>query len=219
MRIFGMMRAARLIAGLTLAVALAVGTACERVRPVRTLPSWVRGIYVPMVVNKSYEPGLEEEATRLIQEAFLFDGRLDIVPKDQADLILVADIVDWREQASGSTGDKVTTDHEVEVKVNLSLFEPFNRDTPIAVLPQVAFSRDTKNAIRFNTDVRSVDYEPEPDRKQEVLERLARTIVETTITGFPHEIGTTPINTALPTVAPATRTALEADRGSSVGAQ
>lgn len=202
--------------------ALTALTGCERVTPVRTLPAWVRGVYVPMIKNKSYEPGLEEQATRLIQEQFLFDGRLDVVPKNQADMIVVVEIINYRGSSAGSSGDQVVTDEMVQLTAHVSLFEPYNMATPIAVLPPIEVLR------RFNIDTRSVDFEPEPDRKRELMERLALSVVNSTITGFPVQLGTTPVGTALPSFVPGTPTAAppaatptlpDNSNNSSIGAQ
>src|SRR2546426_6873593 len=81
--------------------------ACQRIQPVRTLPDWVRGIYIPMVQNKSTEPGVEEVVTRLAQEEFLADGRVRIVPKEQADLQLVATIKEWRVLVDSYNNDRI----------------------------------------------------------------------------------------------------------------
>ena len=204
--------AALLLAAFAL-TALSALTGCERITPVRTLPAWVRGVYIPMIKNKSYEPGLEEQATRLTQEAFLFDGRLDVVPKHQADLIVVAEIIDWVDRSGGSSGDQVTTDEEIELTASISLFEPYNMSTPIATLPPLVIMR------RFNIDTRSVDYEPEPDRTRELLENLARAIVDNTITGFPVQLGVTPVGDALPSITPAEASPINDPTNSSIGAK
>ncbi len=168
-----------------LAAALA-GVACERVAPVRTLPSWVRGVHVPMVVNESYEPGLEETATRLIQEALLADGRLDVVPANSADLVLRARITDWRRRTSGTSGDDIADRYEYRVTAQVELFEP-RVDEPMASLGDVMVLRS------FNSDARSVDFVPEPDRRRELLRELAERVVAQTISGFPAELRRVPL--------------------------
>ena len=126
---------AGLLAVLTLAILAATG--CQSVSPVRTLPSWVRGIYVPMVKNSSYEPGLEEIVTPLIQEEFLADGRLAVVPRSIADLIVSAEITDWTSRVSGSSGDHVADRQDITVLANLKLYEPNNMEEPLADLGRI----------------------------------------------------------------------------------
>lgn len=173
-----------LLALLTLGVLLA--GACERIAPVRTLPSWVRGIYIPMFENQSYEPALEEQATILTQEAFLADGRLDVVRRDQADLVLLATIVDWRNATAGTTGDKIVDRERIEMTVDVGLYDPFDAEKPLARLAPI------RVVGSFNSDERSVDYVPEPDRRQQMLELMARRVMNETITGFPREAGGLP---------------------------
>lgn len=151
---------------------------CERIAPIRTLPNWVQGVYVPMVKNTSYWPGIEEDLTRQVQESFLTDGRVSVVPKNAADLIVQVEVTDWRRRTSGTTGDDVADRTEYTVTATVKLFQPMS-DEPMATLPPII----ARGA--FNTDARSIDYVPEPDRAHEVLGSLAWTIVQTTMTGFP----------------------------------
>jgi len=68
-----------LAAALAMSLLMLLTAGCERIAPIRTLPSWVRGVYIPVFKNKTYEPQIEEDATRYTQETFLRDGRVDIV--------------------------------------------------------------------------------------------------------------------------------------------
>ncbi len=180
--------------GAALIVVMALASACERIAPVRTLPAWVQGIYIPMFKNKTFEPEIEELATRLTQQAFLADGRLDVVPKTNADLTLVAEIIDWKSTASGSSGDKVTDRERVTIIASVKLFEPYNEEIPLAELGPILIRSD------FNIDTRSNNFEPEPDRKHDLFKRLAREIVFTTIDGFPPQPRDLPPGVNLPTI-------------------
>lgn len=174
-----------------------VTTGCgERVAPVRTLPSWVRGIYVPVFKNTSYEPGIEEMLTRAVQEAFLADGRLDIVPRQDADLLLKGEVTDWAVESGRSRGDHISTNNEVTMTIELKLFEPLNEDEPIAILLPVVVSNT------FYLDTRSVDFTPEPDRKRAMFDQAAQQIVNQTLTGFPIQLRQAPVGAALPPLEP-----------------
>ncbi|MCL5271024.1 MAG: LPS assembly lipoprotein LptE [bacterium] len=178
---------------LSILVAAAALSGCERVAPVRTLPSWVRGLYVPMAHNSSFEPGLEEIVTRQIQEAFLADGRLDIVRKDQADLTLATDIVDWRERPSGRSGDYINKRVEVIVTASVKLLEPDGDEKkPMADLGKVTLIREVE------ADPRSIHYVSEPDKKDAILRELATRIMNRTIEGFPPELSGLPPGVKLP---------------------
>ncbi|HOE96794.1 MAG TPA: LPS assembly lipoprotein LptE [Candidatus Sumerlaeota bacterium] len=183
----------RRIALWLLALGLLPVAGCERVAPVRTLPSWVRGIYVPMFENETFEPGIEQLATKMTQEEFLRDGRLDVVPERDADLVLKAKITEWLSKAGGSSGDKITEDEKITMVVNVGLYEPFE-DEPLAVLKPIRISS------KFNIDVRSSDFEPEPDRRRALFQALGRRIVFDTITGFPPMVRDLPAGVTLPSI-------------------
>jgi hypothetical protein len=178
------------VAALTAAL-LAAG-ACERVQPRRTLPGWVRGVYVPMFTNKTTEPGLEELATRLTQEEFLADGRVNVVRKRDADLQLVASIEEYRIRVEDTDNDNIPSIHEVTISASLQLFDPLAPDRPLADLGRIDLR------TYHNADPRSIGYAIEPEVKRLVMEGLARRIVDRTIHGFPSALD------ALPTGAPAT---------------
>lgn len=179
---------------LALAAILTLAGACERVAPIRTLPSWVRGIYVPMFKNTSFEPAIEEVATRLTQEAFLTDGRVDIVPKGQADLALVVEITDWTSRSSNTTGQRISAFDEITVAATAKLYEPFDMSKPLADLGPIRVN------IGANVDPRALGYEAEPDRKERVLRSLADTIRDRVINGFPVTLRDMPAGVTLPSV-------------------
>src|SRR5689334_18333586 len=111
---------------------LLLGAGCQRVAPVRTLPSWVRGIYIPVFKNSTVEPGIEDVATRLTQEAFLNDGRVDVVPKDRADLVLKVEIINWRAETARTRGDYIGRTSDVTLTVGIKMYDPFDLDKPMA---------------------------------------------------------------------------------------
>lgn len=175
-----------------LMLAMLAATGCQRVPPVRTLPSWVRGIYIPMVKNSSFEPGMEETATKLIQEEFLADGRLNIVRRDTADLIVSAEITDWNVRVRGSSGDHVADQETITVRADLKLYEPNNMQEPLADLGRILLISG------LDTDTRDTRYEPEPDSKRRILTALAQRIVQKTIEGFPAKLQGLPAGVSLP---------------------
>lgn len=159
------------------AVALA---GCERIAPVRTLPNWVQGVYIPMVKNTSFEPGVEEDATKRIQEAFLQDGRVGVVPKSNADLYIQVEIHQWTPRSNGTSGDDITDRIEYTVGARVQLFEPY-ADQPLATLPPILI------VSSFNADTRSIDYAQLPDRIDSILRQVAVQVVQQTMTGFPAQ--------------------------------
>lgn len=185
---------ARLTGLLGLTLILVLAGACQRIAPIRTLPSWVRGVYIPVFKNKTVEPEVEELATRLAQEAFLNDGRVDIVPKTQADLTLVAEIVGWERKAGRTSSDHIAYTDDITVVASVKLYEPFDMKTPLADLGLIRAS------MPFRVDTRSVGFEPEPDRKEDLFRSLAGVIVGKVITGFPANLRDLPPGASVPNV-------------------
>jgi hypothetical protein len=160
---------------------LLLGAGCQRVAPVRTLPSWVRGVYIPVVKNDTVEPGIEDVVTRQIQEAFLTDGRVDVVPKDRADLVLKVELINWRAETVRTRGDYIGRTSDVTVTVGIKLYDPFDLDKPMADLGHFVIS------TAFNIDTRSNRYEPEPDRKERLLASVAQQVLAHVMSGFPAQ--------------------------------
>jgi hypothetical protein len=179
--------------GLWLLIAAAfVLTGCETIRPVRTLPHWVRGVYIPMVENLTTEPGLEEVATQLTQEEFLADGRVRVVQRRDADLIVKVRILEYRVTVDDFDTDEVAGRSLITMLSDVRLFDMVDPDRPLANLGLI----ETEST--YNSDPRATRYVVKPDANREALERLARQVVDRTITGFPVGLRDTPEGIDLP---------------------
>jgi hypothetical protein len=176
---------------LTLSAALAL-TGCHTVRPVRTLPHWVRGIYIPMFENMTTEPGLEEVATQLTQEQFLSDGRVRIVQRRDADLILRVRIVEYRVTVDDFANDEVASHSMINMTSEVALFDTIDPHVPLADLGVI------ETESRFRSDPRATRYVVKPDANREALRQLAREVVDLTINGFPVEVRDTPEGIDMP---------------------
>lgn len=117
---------------LLLAGLLAALAACHVTPFQRKLPDTVRRVYLPMAINRTAEPGLEEIVTNAFAEQILTDGRLDLVKKSQADAVIRVVIEDYRESSSVFTGDDVEAVREVALTASLALFEPNDLVNPFA---------------------------------------------------------------------------------------
>jgi hypothetical protein len=179
---------------LWLALCLAAGmlSGCETIQPVRTLPSWVRGIYIPMFENQTSEPGLEEVATQLTQEKFLEDGRVRIVRKQDADLILRAEIIDYRTYVEETSDDDIASRTVVTLFTDLKLYDPIDPERPMASLGRI------ETISTHNSDARSSRYVTKPDAIRQALKLLGQQIVHETIEGFPTQLRDIPDGVVIP---------------------
>jgi len=180
-----------LAAALAMSLLMLLTAGCERIAPIRTLPSWVRGVYIPVFKNKTYEPQIEEDATRYTQETFLRDGRVDIVPKKDADVVVMVEIMAWNGRASGNSGEHIVNRESQTVTASVKLYEPFATE-PLVDLGKVNVRAD------FYIDTRSTEYTDEPTRKEILLRALADQILFRTINGFPVNLKNLPAGTLVP---------------------
>ena len=172
-----LLRAAAGLALLLGVVALASG--CTRIAPQRTLPASIRTISVPMAINRSAEPGIEEMVTVYVQEEFLADGRLDLQRHNDADAIIEVEIRDWVASPQGFDGDDIVTSQSFDVETRIRII----RNIPQK--PLIGEERVLETSWFRNSDQRGIGFEPEPRAKEEAIRRLARDIVREVITGAP----------------------------------
>lgn len=172
---------------LLLTMLLVLGmSACNRVPRVRTLPPSVKTAYVPMVLNRSAEPAVEERLTAYLQEEILADGRLRLVQRNQADVIVEFVLRDFRSRPVGFDGNEFGTARMYEMTGNLAVREN------IAELPLIGGYRPVPFKWNYNDDTRSTTYEPEPMALENALRFYAREIVRELMTGEIREISDSP---------------------------
>jgi outer membrane lipopolysaccharide assembly protein LptE/RlpB len=72
---------------------------------------------------KIYRPGLETELTKTLINKFLFDGNVRPVSIGQADLLLKAELVEFRRDALRYTSNDEVEEYRLSILVNLSLWD------------------------------------------------------------------------------------------------
>ena len=150
---------------------------CHVTPRTRTLPSEIQNIYVPMFINTSYEPGLEELATRATVEAFLADGRLDIVHSRQADVVVQGIITDYANDVSSTESDDFPLMNSITTRVSLKLFSPDDRLHPINVYKPFTVRRS------YVSDIRRTTYTIPEDVKHSLMEAVGQRVVLEVLTG------------------------------------
>lgn len=164
------------------AVFLGILGACVRIPPSRMLPMTINTIYVPIFVNKTYEPGLEEKATRAVQEEFLVDGRLDVNTRRNADAILVGTLLKWNIMPSRFSVDEFPMNSRINIVADVALYDPADtkREKPLMLWEDIMvdhyFVSDARRVIEVSPD----------DAYEDALRALARVIVRTVMTRPPQ---------------------------------
>jgi len=150
---------------------------CQTISAQRTLPPSIRTVAVPVFVNRSAEPGIEETATVFTQEEFLADGRLNLVRPDDADAIVNVVINDYRLRGINFDTDDFARDQAIEVRATVTI----NRNAPGR--PEIGGPRIVTASAYYRSDKRRIGFEPEPVGRERALRDLARSIVREVITG------------------------------------
>ncbi len=160
-----------------LALVVAVVSGCARVSRERTLPPSIRSVDVPLFVNRTAEPGLEEDVTIYTQEEFLADGRLDLVRQNEADAIVNVELTGFEEQAEGFDSDDFPRQTRYTVSADVRILQN------IPGQPQFGPRRKVSATRSFINDTRRITYETKNAGRELVLKELARRIVLEVLTG------------------------------------
>lgn len=150
--------------------------ACTHVPLARTLPEYVNSVYVPMAVNNSYEPGLEEKLTNFTIDEFLADGRLRVEEKSNADITVKISIEQFIAETLNTDADDFPMTSRLKVLADVVVFN--NLDGK-----ELGRFPDIEAAYIFVSDPRRTVEVTEPEAKENVLRNLASLIVLNVLTG------------------------------------
>jgi len=85
------------------------------------LPSHMKTISVPNFKNHTLEPGIQIDVTNGVIERFQVDGTLEVVPEEEADTLLIGEIIDYkREGLRISSDNDSTTEFRLTIAVRLT---------------------------------------------------------------------------------------------------
>ncbi len=93
----------------------------------RPLNLQITSIAIPMIKSPSSRLGFEAELTKMIRQEFIDHSNLKIVPEDEADAVLVAEVVDIKREPVGYTvregSYEVTNERWIKVKMVARLID------------------------------------------------------------------------------------------------
>jgi hypothetical protein len=87
---------------------------------VEILPEHIKTVAVPTFVNKTPIYGMESKLTDAVVEEFLRDGHLSIAKKEEADALLIGEIVTYVLEPLSYDVNEVVEQYKLWVVVNLS---------------------------------------------------------------------------------------------------
>ncbi|HEY3064398.1 MAG TPA: LptE family protein [Methylomirabilota bacterium] len=85
------------------------------------LPDHIQTVAVPIFVNKTSEPGVENFLTSAVVEAFSTNGRLRVVRPDRADAILDGEVVGYEVQSIAFDPNANVRQYRLLVTLNLKM--------------------------------------------------------------------------------------------------
>jgi hypothetical protein len=166
------------VLALLMVVVMSVGaTSCVRVSRERTLPPSIRSVSVPMIINRTAEVGLEEDATLFLQKEFMADGRLKLVGEGQSDAIVLVTLKRFRER-NVDLGDG-SFPRQVEVELVADVFVVRNE----VGRPRVGPNRQVSSKAIGRVDTRRNTFETEAQRRDRLYRVFARRVVQEVLTG------------------------------------
>ena len=150
------------ILGAAACVAL-TAVACRVTYFERQLPDWVSRVYVPMVVNETFEPGLEELVTNAFVEELLADGRIQAVRRSQCDAIARVTLHDYTEVVEEFDSDDIASIKRLQLTLSLKLLDPADPERWLARAGRLVVN------TKYRSDYRATGAELDVD----ALDRLA----------------------------------------------
>ena len=150
------------------------------------LPSRLKTIYVDNFKNRIdigqevtessrytlYRPGLENDVTNAVINRFVFDGNLKIAKKENADLMLKGDLVEYRQEALRYDAADNVEEYRIKIAVNIELVDMAANESSWEEVGYIG-EKTYKTTGRFVVS--------EDVAREEAIEDLARRIVERTV--------------------------------------
>ncbi|MCC6546878.1 hypothetical protein IT570_06885 [Candidatus Sumerlaeota bacterium] len=162
---------------LLLALPVLLLSGCTPVVRSRTLPPSIRNVYVPMIVNRTAMPGLEEELTVALQEEILADGRLNLVKQKDADAVVRVTLIQFVTAPEKLDEDKFGTRQTWTIEADMEVEEN------IPGRPLIGGIRKVLATHGYNADTRTTTFNGEPFERELLATNFGRVAAMELISG------------------------------------
>lgn len=126
---------------------------------------------------KIYRPMLETEITKAVIDKFIFDGNLKLKEKSAADLVLKAELVEFRKDPLRYSENDEIDEYRLNITVNISLWD--NRENRV-IWEEKNFTGDY-SYFPFTSTLTNSAKKSDDQAVVEAIKDLARRIVERTV--------------------------------------
>ncbi len=179
---------------LTLLLGVGALSACAPLVRERTLPPSIRTVHVPMIVNRTSEPGLEERIVVAVQEEIMADGRLRLENRRRADAHVRIFLTEFSDRPLVFDVDGFPTNRFYEIRGDILVEEN------IPGRPQIGDFRPVRAEHYYDADPRRTTFDPEPRSKEEIYRKFAREVVLQLLTGELEQPDEDPARPAAPPI-------------------
>ena len=175
-------------------------TACAEMATKKAIPDNIRKLGIPVFENKTGQPNVENLLTKKVVQNFIVDGRLQVVPVEQADAILQGTVQRYDRIVLTRDSNQVPQQYKLQVAVDIDFTEVktgiklWSTRAQISLTPGVdtpsdAFDSTNLRSLREFTNyyvfnVAGVPPEDEATALDRVLEQMASRVTRRTLDGF-----------------------------------
>lgn len=86
-----------------------------------TLPPHIKTVAIPVLINRTPEPGIEDFITQALIEAMITSGRMRVVRPEQADALLEGEVVGFSVDALAFNRAANVTEYRLRIALKLAL--------------------------------------------------------------------------------------------------
>jgi hypothetical protein len=183
-----------------LAVCFYLATACADMASKKALPDDILKVAIPTFDNKTGQPNVEALLTKKVVQDFIVDGRLQVVPREQADAVLQGTIQRYDRIVMTRDVNQVPQQYKLQISVDLD-FQDLKRGqqlwttrTELSLTPGEDAAPDGFDSTSLRSlkeftnyyviNVVGVPPEDEATALDRVLEQMASRVVRRTLDGF-----------------------------------
>ncbi|MEK6560408.1 MAG: LptE family protein [Nitrospirota bacterium] len=80
----------------------------------------MKSVFIPVFENKTMEPIVEEELTPAVIREFLHDGRIEVVDRSRADMVLEGSVVSYKETPVSFDDSNDASENELEYRITVT---------------------------------------------------------------------------------------------------
>ena len=88
-----------------------------------TLPEHLKTLSIPVFTNSSTQPEIHRELTSAIINAFITDGRVKVVRKGQADMVMKGNLLSYELKTVSFNSNNFATGYIVKLGVNVEVID------------------------------------------------------------------------------------------------